>query len=241
MTQRFKTELKYKPIELYKRLREINPAPFASYFDFEDAIIVSSSPERFISIRDGIIETRPIKGTRPRGNTKEEDLKNRLELENSEKDKAELLMIVDLERNDLSRVSKVGSVKVPELFVIEEYATVFHLVSTVHGELKEDITPIECLKYIFPGGSITGAPKIRSMEIIDELEPNRRGIYTGSIGYIDFNGNTDLNIVIRTMILKDDNVYFQVGGGITWESDADMEFEESLDKAKALMEALNGN
>ncbi|BEP29772.1 aminodeoxychorismate synthase component I [Helicovermis profundi] len=239
MTQRFTTVLRDEPIELYKKLREKNPAPFACYFDFEEGKIISSSPERFISIREGMIETRPIKGTMPRGKNKKEDEKNRNILINSEKDKAELLMIVDLERNDLSRVAKTGSVKVPELFKVEEYATVFHLVATVRALVKDNLTPIDCLKYTFPGGSITGAPKIRSMEIIDELEPTSRNIYTGSIGYIGFNGETDLNIVIRTIVTKDDKAYFQVGGGITWGSIEKMEYQESLDKAKALMEALN--
>ncbi len=157
----------------------------------------------------------------------------------SEKDRSELLMIVDLERNDLGRIAKTGTVKVPELFVLEEYATVYHLVSTVVAEVKEECDAVDILEATFPGGSITGAPKIRAMEVIDELEPTQRNIYTGSIGYIGFNGDIDLNIVIRTVLCKDNKAYFQVGGGIVWDSDPEMEYQESLDKAKAQMMALS--
>lgn len=239
MTQRFTTELKDQPVCLYKKLREINPAPFSAYLDYGGYQILSSSPERFIQKRKDQLETRPIKGTRPRGVNGPEDEKMKAELKASEKDKAELLMIVDLERNDFSRVARTGTVKVPELFTIEAYPTVFHLVSTVTCEVEDEFSPIDCIEASFPGGSITGAPKIRAMEIIDELEPTQRNIYTGSIGYIDFNGDMDLNIVIRTMVAKEEKVYFQVGGGIVWDSDPEMEYQESLDKAKALIEALS--
>ena len=168
------------------------------------------------------------------------DLKLQEELRNSEKDRAELLMIVDLERNDIGRISKIGSVKVPELFVIEPYANVNHLVATVVGELEENKDCIDVIKATFPGGSITGAPKIRSMEIIDELEPTQRNVYTGSIGYIGFNGDMDLNIAIRTIVKQDDNVYFQVGGGMTWDSNPEDEYQETLDKAQSIMKALRG-
>ncbi|SDK67857.1 aminodeoxychorismate synthase component I [Natronincola ferrireducens] len=239
LTQRFQCDMKETPYELYGKLRAINPAPFASFIDFGEGHIVSSSPERFIQIKKGLMEARPIKGTRPRGNTPEEDQVNRKDLLTSEKDKAELLMIVDLERNDLGRVSKTGTVKVTELFHLEEYATVYHLVSTIQGEIREDCDVIDCIRATFPGGSITGAPKIRAMEIIDELEPTQRNIYTGSIGYIGLNGDIDLNIVIRTIVCKDDKAYFQVGGGIVWDSDPQMEYEETLHKARALIQALN--
>lgn len=239
MTQRFETDLRDEPIALYKKLRDINPAPFASYMDFGSGQIVSSSPERFLKVRDGKIETRPIKGTLPRGKTPEEDEKLKIELQNSKKDRSELLMIVDLERNDLSRVAKTGTVEVPELFVIESYATVHHLVSTVTAELREDLSLVDLLEASFPGGSITGAPKIMAMKVIDELEPTQRNVYTGSIGYMDFNGNADLNIVIRTIICKDEKAYFQVGGGIVWDSDEYKEYDETLDKARALMNALS--
>lgn len=239
LTQRFECTMKETPYELYGKLRTINPAPFASFINFGEGHIVSSSPERFIQIKDRVMEARPIKGTRPRGKTAAEDLANRNDLITSEKDKAELLMIVDLERNDLGRVAKTGTVKVTELFHLEEYATVYHLVSTVKAEMKEDCDAIDCIEATFPGGSITGAPKIRAMEIIDELEPTRRNIYTGSIGYIGFNGDIDLNIVIRTIVCKDNKAYFQVGGGIVWDSDAELEYQETLHKARALIEALN--
>ncbi len=238
-TQRFQSELNKSPLALYERLKETNPAPFASYINFGDGEIVSCSPERFISLRGGRLETRPIKGTIARGGTLEEDAKNRKTLIESEKDKSELLMIVDLERNDLGRVSKVGSVEVSELFVIEEYATVFQQVSTVESQIREDIGLGELLKATFPGGSITGAPKIRAMEVIDELEPTSRNIYTGSIGYIGFDGSVDLNIVIRTVVCKEDKAYFQVGGGIVWDSDPESEYEESVLKGRALKEALS--
>lgn len=238
LTQRFECDLEESPFELYLKLRSINPAPFAAFMDFGEGCIVSSSPERFIRIAGRRVETRPIKGTRPRGQTAQEDRQNRAELLSSEKDKAELLMIVDLERNDLGRVCQSGTVKVEELFHLEEYATVYHLVATVTGVLKESCDAVDCLEAAFPGGSITGAPKIRAMEIIDELEPTQRNIYTGSIGYIGFNGNADLNIVIRTIVCKENKAYFQVGGGIVWDSDAELEYEEALHKARALLEAL---
>src|SRR3712207_514521 len=238
MTQRFQCDINEEPYDIYARLRKINPAPFASFMDFKDGYIVSSSPERFIKIKDRYIETRPIKGTCPRGKSPEEDKKNKEGLLSSEKDKAELLMIVDLERNDIGKISKPGSVKVTELFHLETYPTVHHLVSTVVGEIKDELDVVDCIKETFPGGSITGAPKIRSMEVIDELEPNQRNIYTGSIGYIGFNGDADLNIAIRTIICKDKKAYFQVGGGITWNSNAELEYQETLHKAKALIEVL---
>jgi aminodeoxychorismate synthase component I len=238
LTQRFSCETSKAPYDVYRDLRRINPAPFAAFMNAEDFSIVSSSPERFLNISGRIVETRPIKGTRPRGRDEEEDARNRQELIGSEKDRSELLMIVDLERNDLSKVCKPNSVKVTELFKLEEYSTVFHLVSTVKGELKDDCTAVECIKACFPGGSITGAPKVRSMEVIETLEPNRRGIYTGCIGYLGFDGSADLNIVIRTILMKGGKAYFGVGGGITWESEKEAEYEETIDKARALMRVL---
>lgn len=240
MTQRFRCKTQLQPYELYTRLRTINPAPFACYMDFDEGHILSSSPERFMQIRGKKAQTRPIKGTRPRGANAAEDEANRKELENSEKDKSELLMIVDLERNDLGKVCKTGSVKVTELFCIEEYPTVFHLVSTVEGELRDDVGALECIEASFPGGSITGAPKIRAMQVIDELEPTQRNIYTGSIGYIGFNDDADFNIVIRTILQKGEDAYFQAGGGIVWDSDKEFEYEETLHKARALVKALCG-
>lgn len=238
LTQRFKCHTEETPFSIYSRLRQFNPAPFACYIDFGEGHILSSSPERFIKIQGNMIETRPIKGTRPRGRTLDEDKANKEELLSSEKDKSELLMIVDLERNDLGKVSKTGTVKVPELFYPEEYATVHHLVASVTGEMQDELEVIDVIQAAFPGGSITGAPKIRSMEIIDELEPTQRNIYTGSIGYLGFNGSIDLNIAIRTIVMKEGTAYFQAGGGIVWDSNPELEYEETLHKARALFRTL---
>ncbi|WP_035790405.1 aminodeoxychorismate synthase component I [Clostridium beijerinckii] len=238
MTRRIWCNNSEKPYEIYRRLRNTNKAPFSAYMNFKDFQIISSSPERFLSIIDGKVQTRPIKGTRPRGKNHEEDEKNKNELMDSEKDKSELLMIVDLERNDLSKVCKLRSVKVTELFKLEEYETVFHLVATIEGTLREDVSSVKCIRECFPGGSITGAPKIRAMEIIEELEKLKRNIYTGSIGYFDLRGNSDFNIVIRTIVKKGNKAYLGVGGGITWESIEEEEWLETIDKAKALMEVL---
>ena len=238
LTQRLKVKTNKKPIDVFSKLRKINPSPFGGYIDYNDFKIVSSSPERFLKMKDGHIATIPIKGTRKRGENKEEDNVLREELRNSEKDKSELLMIIDLERNDLSKVCKENSIKVEDLFSIEEYATVFHLVTKVTGEIKENKTVIDLIKATFPGGSITGAPKIRAMEIIEELENLRRGIYTGVMGYIGFDNSCDLSIIIRTILFKENYGYIGVGGGITYESDRDFEFEENIQKAKALLEAM---
>lgn len=237
-TQRFECTFKDDPTSFYAALRSNNPAPFAAFIDAGECIVASSSPERFIRVRNGIVETRPIKGTIPRGKTVQEDEENRAALLQSEKDRAELLMIVDLERNDLSRVAQKGSVKVQELFTVETYASVHHLVATVTAVLQPECDLIDCIRATFPGGSITGAPKIRAMEIIDELEPTQRNVYTGSLGYLGFDGTMDLNIVIRTVVIKDNKAYLQAGGGIVWDSDPELEYQESLIKAKALMDAL---
>ncbi len=238
LSQRFCVPLPMSPLELYKVLRTVNPAPFAGFLNWEDVKVLSSSPERFLRISSKMVETRPIKGTRPRGRDAIEDRLLYQELLKSKKDNAELIMIIDLERNDLGRVCEYGSVRVPELRKIETYATVHHLVSTVVGRLCKDKNHIDCLKACFPGGSITGAPKIRAMEIIDELEPTKRKVYTGSIGYIGFNEETDLDIVIRTMLAVGENIYFQAGGGIVADSDPEKEYEETMHKAKGLIHAV---
>ncbi len=239
LSQRFESELSITPYQLYRRLRQINPAPFACYLGFDEVQVVSASPERFLRLRGDRVETRPIKGTRPRGKTPEEDEALANKLLSSSKDRAENIMIVDLERNDLGRVCRFGSVKVTELAILEVFPTVFHLTSTVVGRLREGKNGIDLLKATFPGGSITGAPKVRAMEIIDELEPTRRSVYTGSIGYLSYSGDIDLNIAIRTFLVKGRKAYFQVGGAVTYDSDPETEYQETLDKARALVDALN--
>ncbi|MDF2538514.1 MAG: pabB [Herbinix sp.] len=239
MTQQLFIKTNIQPFELYKTLSRDNPAPFAAYLNYQNFQVISASPERFLQVKDREIITRPIKGTRKRGATPYEDQLLKQELLDSEKDKSELLMIVDLERNDLNKISKPGSVKVNNLYTIESYATVHHLVAEVSGILKEDIDMIDMIRATFPGGSITGAPKIRAMEIIEELENNQRGLYTGSIGYFSLNGDCDMNIVIRTAIYQDGVYHLGVGGGITYESQTLSEYEETLQKAKAFFDALS--
>lgn len=238
LSQRLETTLEFSPWQLYLRLRQINPAPFAAFLPLPGGAIVSASPERFLRLSGLQVETRPIKGTRPRGSSPEEDRCLRQELWTSPKDRAELVMIVDLERNDLGRVCETGSVKVPELFTLEEYTTVFHLVSTIVGKLRPDKDILDLLQATFPGGSVTGAPKVRAMEIIEELEPVRRSVYTGAIGYLGFDGEADLNIVIRSFLISGRRAFFQVGGGIVADSIPELEYEETLHKAMALIEAV---
>jgi len=238
ISQRFHTRWAASSPELFRRLREINPAPFAAYFDFPGGTVLSSSPERFLKVTGRHVETRPIKGTRRRTGETEADRRAAAELLASEKDNAELAMIVDLERNDLGRVCEYGSVRVTERCVLETYPTVFHLVATIEGTLHRKHDLVDLLRATFPGGSITGAPKIRAMEIIDELEPTARNVYTGSIGYVDFSGRADLNIAIRTMVKLGEDVYFQAGGGIVADSEPEAEYEETVDKARALIRAL---
>ncbi len=238
LSQQFKCHVSQSPDDLYLGLRSRNPAPFSCYLDTGEVQILSSSPERFLKIDGARIETRPIKGTMPRGRTPEEDERLASKLQASAKDKAEHIMIVDLERNDLGRVCVPGSVNVDELMTPEKYATVHHLTSTITGTLRPDKTIAQILKACFPGGSITGAPKIRAMQIIDELEPTSRGVYTGSIGYLGFNGDLDLNIAIRTIVLQNGTASFNLGGGIVHDSDPQKEYQETLDKGKAIFELL---
>lgn len=238
ISQRFSAPFEGSAFELYRRLRESNPAPYAAYMNFGDEQILSSSPERFIWHENGVVNTRPIKGTRPRGVDDAENRAYRAELEQSEKDRAELLMIVDLERNDLGRVCQPGSIEVSDLYGLENYASVMHQTATVKGVLRSDRDALDCFESMFPGGSITGAPKIRAMEIIDELESGDRGVYTGSIGYIGFDGTADFNIAIRTMRIADSELSFSVGGGVVWDSNPKSEYEETLHKARAMFDAL---
>ncbi len=239
LSQRFSVECSGDPWQAYLKLRELNAAPFASYLNIPGAQVLSSSPERFLQVTGNFVETRPIKGTRPR---RKDLIENQFQIEQlrqSEKDRAENVMIVDLLRNDLSKTCKIGSVKVPRLFSVESYATVHHLVSTITGTLQKGKHSLDLLRSCFPGGSITGAPKIRAMEIIEELEPDRRGVYCGSIGYIGFDGNMDTNIAIRTMTYHQNKIYFSAGGGIVQDSILEEEYQESFDKAAALIEVIN--
>lgn len=240
LTQRFETALNKADTayDLYLRLRDRSPAPFSSFFNFGSGALVSSSPERFLFCQDGHVETKPIKGTRPRGMSEADDKRLAVELIASEKDRAENVMIVDLLRNDLSRVCADHTVIVEKLCALESFTNVHHLVSTVRGTLRPDTTHLDLLTSAFPGGSITGAPKLRAMEIIAELEPTTRGPYCGAIGYLGFDGTMDTSIAIRTLVVSGDRVTFQAGGGITAESDPAAEYEESLTKTRGMMQAL---
>lgn len=224
--------------ELYRRLQAVNPSPFSGLLHFDDVTLISSSPERLVRLHDRQADTRPIAGTRPRGLDARDDQRLIGELLANEKERAEHLMLVDLERNDLGRVCRFGSVQVDEFMAIEQYSHVSHLVSHISGILKPDATPFDLIQALFPGGTITGVPKIRCMEIIEELEPVRRGPYTGSFGYIGWNGNLDLNIVIRTLAWCAGKGYLQVGAGIVADSDPAKEYEETLQKAQAFFSAL---
>ena len=239
LSQRFESPLREPAWSLYRRLRERNPAPFAAFLDFPGVAVLSASPERFLRVDSaGHVETRPIKGTRPRGIGPEHDAALAQALAESAKDQAENLMIVDLMRNDLSRVCAPGSVRVDELFALEQYATVHHLVSTVVGRLAAGADALDLLRAAFPGGSITGAPKLRAMEIIAELEPSRRGVYCGSIGFWSAGGELDTSIAIRTAVVRNGRVYFNAGGGVVADSNPADEYQETLDKARGLIDAL---
>lgn len=238
LAQRFSCDLPCPPTELYRRLRVRTPAPYGAFLNFPEQQIASASPELFLELRGRRLVTRPIKGTRPRGLTEPEDAALAEELLQSEKDRAELLMIVDLERNDLGRVCRPGSVRVDELRALEEHPTVWHTVAEISGELAAGADAIDAILAAFPGGSITGAPKVRAMQIIAELERARRGVYTGAIGYLGFDGDVALNIAIRTIVCRDGRATYHVGGGMVWDSDPAAEYEETLAKGRALHEAL---
>jgi para-aminobenzoate synthetase len=239
LTDQITTDASPDPFALYRRLRRSNPSPFAAFLRFGDTAIVSSSPERFLSVgRDGAVQARPIKGTISRADDPAEDAARKAELATDEKTRAEHLMIVDLLRNDLGRVSEVDSVRVPDLMVVEPYATVHQVVSTVTGQLEPGRSPVECVRNCFPGGSMTGAPKERTMEIIDELEDEARGVYSGAIGYFGVDGAVDLSIVIRTIVIRPGRTTIGAGGAIVMQSDPVEEFDEILLKARAPMAAI---
>jgi para-aminobenzoate synthetase component 1 len=241
LAQRFSAEATGDPWLAYQALRIMNPAPFSAYFNTPYCSVLSASPERFLQVRDGEVETRPIKGTRPRAGHPRIDAELAEELRVSPKDRAENVMIVDLLRNDISRNCALGSVRVPRLFDIESFATVHHLVSTVTGRLAADRDALDLLRGCFPGGSITGAPKLRAMQIIEELEPHRRGIYCGAVGYVGYDGNMDTSIAIRTLVFSEGVVRCWAGGGIVADSRCDDEYQETFHKASALLRLLQQN
>jgi para-aminobenzoate synthetase component 1 len=241
ISQRFTAKTQETGWNIYKRLCEINPSPFAGYMNLKGLEIISSSPERLVRIEGDRIETRPIAGTYPRGKTVTEDIELAGNLLLNTKERAEHIMLVDLERNDLGRVCEYGTVEVDENMALESYSHVHHIVSNVSGKIKKGISQMDVLKAVFPGGTITGCPKIRCMQIIEELEPARRNIYTGCMGWIGYNGNMDLNIAIRTILKKDNKVYFNVGAGIVADSVPEREYNETLHKAGAILEVLSRN
>ena len=238
LAQRFAAPAAGDPWLAYQALRVINPAPYAAYLNTPHGQILSASPERFLKLERGSVETKPIKGTRPRAGHPRVDAELAAELKASEKDRAENVMIVDLLRNDLSKNCELGSVKVTKLFEVESFATVHHLVSTVTGTLRQGRDALDLLRGCFPGGSITGAPKLRAMQIIEELEPDRRGVYCGAIGYIGCDGNMDLNIAIRTLVYAGGTIRFWAGGGIVADSRLEDEYQETFDKAAAMLKLL---
>ena len=238
IAQRLMTPARQAPLDLYEKLRARNPAPFAGYFDLGDFAILSASPERFLRVQNGEVETRPIKGTRPRGKTPDEDERFAKELLASAKDRAENIMIVDLLRNDLGRVCEYGSIAVEALCRLESYEFVHHLVSAVRGRLRHGLGPTDLLRAAFPGGSVTGAPKIRAMEIISELEQTARGPYCGSLGWVGFDGAMDTNLLIRTFVYGKGWIHFSVGGGIVADSVPEKEYAETWHKAEGMMRAL---
>ena len=239
IAQRYEIELEESSWDLYKRLRKITPSNYSAFLRYPELDILSTSPEHFVSLNNSLVESKPMKGTRPRGEDSilDEVLFN--DLKNSSKDKAENLMIVDVVRNDLGKVCIPGSIKVENLFEIEKYEHVFQMITDIHAELNHKYNNIDLLMSCFPGGSVTGAPKIRAMEIIDELEPVERNVYCGAIGYFGFNGNMKTSIPIRTMIVTNNKGYFHVGGGIVYDSSPSMEYQETLDKAKGFFKVLN--
>nr|WP_206154931.1 anthranilate synthase component I [Clostridium muellerianum] len=238
LSQRLKIKNESKAFDVYRRLRTKNPSPYLFYIDFEDFKIAGSSPESLVSVKSGTVITNPIAGTRTRGKNIEEDLKLKEELLNDEKEKAEHLMLVDLGRNDIGKISKFGSVKLDKFMEVDFYSHVMHIVSKVSGNMREDLHYIDALNSCLPVGTVSGAPKIRAMEIIDELEDTKRGIYSGAVGYFSFNGNMDTCIAIRTILFKDGYAYVQAGAGIVYDSIPEKEYEETLNKAMAMIEVI---
>ncbi|RLQ95560.1 anthranilate synthase component I [Falsibacillus albus] len=236
LSQRLSGKFNGNAFALYRKLRKTNPSPYMFYLDFEDYVVLGSSPESFIKLKDSKLTTNPIAGTRPRGETREKDALLEKELLNDEKEIAEHKMLVDLGRNDIGRVCEVGSIKIPKFMAIERYKYVMHIVSEVSGTLKNDLSGVDALISCLPAGTVSGAPKIRAMQIINDLEDTKRGVYSGAIGYINANGDMDFALTIRTMVVKDQKAYVQAGAGIVYDSNPESEYQETLNKAKALLE-----
>ncbi|MGE4609164.1 MAG: chorismate-binding protein [Myxococcota bacterium] len=239
LSQQFRVPLQVDPFTIYRQLRSINPSPYLFYMQCEGPVIVGSSPEALVRLVDGAIDVRPIAGTRKRGDTLDEDAGIEKGLLEDEKERAEHLMLVDLGRNDVGRVAEVGSVRVSEFMKIERYSHLMHIVSNVQGKLRDGLDWLDLLRATFPAGTLSGAPKVRAMEIIDELENLRRGIYGGCVGYIDYSGNIDTAIAIRTMLIQDGEIFMRTGAGIVADSDPDYEFEETVTKVRALVAAID--
>ncbi|MCI0707735.1 MAG: anthranilate synthase component I [Ignavibacteriae bacterium] len=238
LSQRLKQKARVRPIDVYRSLRLINPSPYMYFLSLKDFFVIGSSPEMLVRVENGIVETRPIAGTRRRGNSTEEDERLVQELLDDEKEKAEHLMLVDLGRNDLGRISEYATVEVKQFMATEKYSHVIHIVSSVQGKLRDGLTPLDALFSCFPAGTLTGAPKIRAMQIISELEPVKRGVYGGAIAYLDFSGNMDSCIAIRTIVAKEDTLFFQAGAGIVYDSKPEREFEETIEKLGANLQAV---
>jgi anthranilate synthase component 1 len=237
-SQRMSIPYRAAPLDLYRALRTLNPSPYMYFMDLKDFHIVGSSPEILVRLEDGLVTVRPIAGTRPRGATEAEDQALEQELLADPKERAEHIMLVDLGRNDVGRIARTGSVLVTDKMVIERYSHVMHIVSNVTGELKPEMDAVDVLRAAFPAGTVSGAPKVRAMEIIEELEPVRRGVYAGAVGYIGWNGNMDTAIAIRTAVIKDGTLYIQAGGGIVADSVPRLEWEETLNKRRAMFRAV---
>jgi len=239
LSQRLSVPFRYPPLDLYRALRTLNPSPYMFYLDLGDFHIVGSSPEILTRLEDGRVTVRPIAGTRPRGRDAEDDKRLELELLADPKERAEHLMLIDLGRNDVGRVARTGSVRVTDKMVIERYSHVMHIVSNVVGDLQDGLDAIDVLRATFPAGTVSGAPKVRAMEIIDELEPVKRGVYAGAVGYIGWNGNMDTAIAIRTAVLRQGRLYIQAGAGIVADSVARSEWNETMNKARAVFRAAS--
>jgi anthranilate synthase component 1 len=239
LSQRLSRTSAAGPFEIYRALRTINPSPYMFFLDLKDFHIIGASPEVLVRVENDIVTTRPLAGTRPRGITSEHDKALEEELTNDEKERAEHIMLVDLGRNDIGRVSEPGTVQISDLMEIEKYSHVMHLVSNVQGKLRNDMTAFDAFKACFPAGTVSGAPKIRAMQIIAELEPDKRGPYAGAVGYFSFSGNMDMAITIRTMVMLKNKVYVQAGCGVVYDSVPEREYEETMNKARAMLRAID--